>query len=350
MTILRNTVVKIVKVLVLSGVLTFITGAAVLAWQWNNFISQPIGNGTELKIIEITPGSSANRVAWLLHQESLLSSPKWFVWYLRYLDKHLQLKAGEIEIDPSWSVDTLIDKLIEGQTVQYPVAFIAGQTVQESLKMIQTLPKIKRELDLNDIEGLQALLGLEGEVNSRYPYARLEGWLLPETYHYKAGDSDKQIILRAYAAMKTTLDQAWSNREKELPYKTPYEALIMASIVEKETGVAVERPLISGVFVRRMRIGMRLQTDPTVIYGIGQGYDGNIRKRDLLTTTAYNTYRINGLPPTPIALPSKEAIEAVMHPEKTQALYFVAKGGGEHHFSNTLIEHNRAVNKYILNR
>jgi UPF0755 protein len=341
---------RILKKLVLIG---FVLGLIVLgglAWQLNNFISDPIANSTAKQIIEIKSGSSANKVARQLHKQALLNSPKLFSWYLRFLGKHTQLKAGEFEIDPQWSVDTLIEKLIEGQAVLYPVALIAGQTVQENLQMIHSLPKIKHELDISDIAGLQSLLGIEGKINSKYPYANLEGWLLPETYHYQSGDSDKQIVLRAYQSMKTKLDQAWSTRDKNLPFKTPYEALILASIVEKETGFAAERPKIAGVFIRRIKIGMRLQTDPTVIYGIGQSYDGNIRKRDLLKMTSYNTYTINGLPPTPIALPSKEAIDAVMHPEKTKALYFVAKGGGEHHFSNSLIEHNRAVNKYLLNR
>ncbi len=341
---------RILKWLVM---LVFVFGLIVaggLAWQWNGFITSPIASTTTKQIIDIKPGSSANRVARLLNEHDLLESPKWFVWYLRYLEKHNQLKAGEIEIDPQWSVDTLIEKLIKGQTVQYPVTLIAGQTIQENLQMIQALPKIRKELDITDIEALQSLFGITGKIDNKYPYANLEGWLLPETYHYQSGDSDKQIVLRAYQSLKTKLDQAWSKRDKNLPLKTPYEALILASIVEKETGFAAERPKIAGVFVRRMKIGMRLQTDPTVIYGIGQGYDGNIRKRDLLKKTSYNTYRINGLPPTPIALPSKEAIDAVMQPEKTKALYFVAKGGGEHHFSNTLIEHNKAVYKYLLKR
>lgn len=341
---------KILKKIVLIGYVVGTVVAGSLAWQWSNFITHPIASSSAKQIIEIKPGASAHKVARLLHEKALLNSPKWFAWYLRYLGKHTQLKAGEIEIDPQWSVDTLIEKLVEGQAVQYPVALIAGQTLHENLQMIQALPKIKKELDINDIAGLQTFLGIQGQLDSKYPYANLEGWLLPETYHYQAGDSDKQIVLRAYQSMKTALDQAWSTRDKNLPFKTPYEALIMASIVEKETGFAAERPKIAGVFIRRMKIGMRLQTDPTVIYGIGQGYDGNIRKRDLLKTTPYNTYKIRGLPPTPIALPSKEAIDAVMHPEKTKALYFVAKGGGEHHFSNTLIEHNQAVNKYLLNR
>ncbi len=344
---------------VIKQILWFIAGGAVLlamlfAWQVNQFLKTPISTQTAPVVIDIKAGSSAQRVANLLHQKGLLSSPKWFTWYLRYQEKHHLLKAGEIQIQPHWSVDELIAHLIKGDTVQYPVTLIAGQTVQQALQSIQALPKIKKTLDITDIAALQTLLGLDStlnaKINPKYPYAHLEGQLLPETYHYQAGDSDKQIVLRAHNALKQTLESAWQTREKGLPTKTPYDALILASIVEKETGIASERAKIAGVFVNRMRRGMRLQTDPTVIYGIGMSYDGNIRKRDLREKTLYNTYKIDGLPPTPIALPSKDAIHAVMHPEKTKALYFVAKGGGEHYFSNNLIEHNSAVRKYLLNK
>ncbi|VAW46110.1 FIG004453: protein YceG like [hydrothermal vent metagenome] len=324
--------------------------ATVLFWQMSQFLKSPISEQSKSVVIEIKSGSSAQHVANLLHQKGVLSSPKWFTWYLRYQEKHHLLKAGEIMIQPYWSVDELIEHLIKGDTVQYPVTLIAGQTVQQALATIQVLPKIKKTLDIKDIKALQALLGVSLKVNPKYPYASLEGRLLPETYHYQAGDTDKQLILRAHNALKQRLESAWQQREKGLPIKTPYDALILASIVEKETGIASERAKIAGVFINRMRRGMRLQTDPTVIYGIGMSYDGNIRKRDLQTKTLYNTYKIDGLPPTPIALPSKEAINAVMHPEKTKALYFVAKGGGEHYFSNTLVEHNRAVRKYLLNK
>ncbi len=327
---------------------------ALCYWQVNQFLNRPVSEQSESVVIEIPSGSSAQQVANLLHQKGFLSSPKWFTWYLRYQKKHHLLKAGEIIIQPHWRVDELIEHLIKGQTVQYPVTLIAGQTVQQALQSIQALPKIKKTLNLNDLSALQSRLKLEDRLPEKslvkYPYANLEGWLLPETYHYQAGDTDQQIILRAHKALKQYLESAWKTREKGLPIKTPYEALILASIVEKETGIASERAKIAGVFVNRMRRGMRLQTDPTVIYGIGMSYDGNIRKRDLREKTLYNTYKIDGLPPTPIALPSKEAIYAVMHPEKTKALYFVAKGGGEHYFSTTLVEHNRAVRKYLLNK
>jgi len=324
-----------------------------LAYSYNlfqAFITTPISNQTAPIHLTITPGSSVSKVAHQLNQQGFMQEPKWFAWYVRYQKKQHVIKAGEFEIQPNWTVDELLTGLENAKNIQYPVTIVAGQTIQQTLQMIQGLPKIKKELDINDVKSLQALFDIHKEIQDKYPYATIEGMLLPETYHYQSGDTDKKILLRAHKALQSTLDQAWQNRDKKLPYKSKYEALIMASIVEKETGYAPERPLIAGVFIRRMKIGMRLQTDPTVIYGIGQSYDGNIRKRDLLKKTAYNTYKIDGLPPTPIALPSAEAIQAALNPTKTKALYFVAKGGGEHHFSKTLIEHNRAVKKYLLSK
>ncbi|WP_233993136.1 endolytic transglycosylase MltG [Thiomicrorhabdus sp. Milos-T2] len=324
-----------------------------LAWaysQYHQFISMPIAHQKAPIQLSIAPGSSVTKVAYQLHQQGFMQHPKWFTWYVRYLNKQQVIKAGEFQIEPHWTVGELIKGLETAKNIQYPVTIVAGQTVQQTLQMIQALPKIRKELNIDDVKSLQALFNIDKPIKSKYPYATIEGWLLPETYYYQAGDSDKKIVLRAYQALQDSLDQAWQKRQKGLPYKTPYQALIMASIVEKETGFSAERPLIAGVFVRRMKIGMRLQTDPTVIYGIGQSYDGNIRKKDLLKKTAYNTYKIDGLPPTPIALPSAEAIQAALNPTKTKALYFVAKGGGQHHFSKTLVEHNKAVRKYLLKK
>lgn len=317
-------------------------------FQW--FVTTPISDQTAPIHLTITPGSSVSKVAYQLHQQGFMQEPKWFAWYVRYQKKQHVIKAGEFEIQPGWTVNELLTGLENAKNIQYPVTIVAGQTIQQTLQMIHGLPKIKKELDISDVKSLQVLFDVDQKIQDKYPYATIEGMLLPETYHYQSGDTDKQILLRAHKALQSILDQAWQSRNEGLPYKSKYEALIMASIVEKETGYAPERPLIAGVFVRRMKIGMRLQTDPTVIYGIGQSYDGNIRKRDLLKKTAYNTYKINGLPPTPIALPSEEAIQAALNPAKTKALYFVAKGGGEHHFSKTLIEHNRAVHKYLLSK
>lgn len=337
------------KVVGLAAVL-LIVGLAVQVWQFKHFLNAPISKHSAVLDFEIVPGSSATKVAYQLHDKGYLSSPKWFLWYLNYQDKPGQIKAGEVKIYPYWTVEQLIEQLLNGKVIQYPATIIAGQTIQQTLQAIQALPKVTKELDLSQPKEVLKRLSIDLNHYQNYPYAAIEGWFLPETYYYKAGDSDVDIVLRAHQSMRDTLDQAWAKRQKELPIKTPYEALILASIVEKETGVARERGEIAGVFVNRIQKNMRLQTDPTVIYGIGQGYDGNIRKVDLQANTPYNTYRIDGLPPTPIALPSKEAIEAVMQPTKTQNLFFVAKGGGEHHFSTTLDEHNNAVNRYILGK
>jgi len=343
----KRSILKVVLTLI------FIVILSVSVYGYNlfqGFITSPISNQKNPIHLTIKSGSSVSKVAWQLNKQGFMQEPKWFSWYVRYQKKQHVIKAGEFEINPNWTVDELITGLEKAKNIQYPVTIVAGQTIQQTLQMIQALPKIKKELDVLDVKSLQALFNVDKKIDARYPYATIEGLILPETYHYQSGDSDKQIVLRAHNALQSKLDQAWQKRNEKLPYKSKYEALIMASIVEKETGHAPERPLIAGVFMRRIKIGMRLQTDPTVIYGIGQGYDGNIRKRDLLKKTPYNTYRIDGLPPTPIALPSAEAIDAALNPEKTKALYFVAKGGGEHHFSKTLKEHNRAVQKYLLSK
>ncbi|WP_028486846.1 endolytic transglycosylase MltG [Thiomicrorhabdus chilensis] len=328
--------------------LLLIVAALVLGYQVRQFLIEPISTQTQPAVVEIQPGASAASVASQLHQAGLLNSPKWYVWYLRYFDRHGLIKTGEMMIEPSWTVQELTEALIKGETVKYPVTLIAGHTFKETLQQVQALPKIDKQLSTERLSELYEVFALSNANSSAYPFAGLEGQFLPETYFYQAGDSDKDILLRAQTDLQAVLQQAWQNRQQGLPFKSPYEALIMASLVEKETAVAQERTLIAGVFINRLNKRMRLQTDPTVIYGIGPSYDGNIRKRDLLTTTPYNTYRINGLPPTPIALPSREAIEAVMHPDQTKALYFVSKGNGEHYFSETLNEHNRAVRKYQL--
>jgi len=338
------------KKILISFIVVFTILAGLLIYQVNGFLTHPIANSTHSQTIEIKAGASAHKVANQLNQAGLLDSPKAFVWYLRYYDKHGLIKTGELIIDPSWTVEQLTEALIKGETVQYPITIIAGHTFKQTLETLHLADKLQKTLSLDAPERLYQTFELKNLGEKTYPYAGLEGWFLPETFYYQAGDTDVSILKRAQTHLKTVLQTEWQNRDKNLPLKTPYEALILASIVEKETGIAHERALIAGVFINRLNKGMRLQTDPTVIYGIGATYDGNIRKRDLLTKTAYNTYKINGLPPTPIAMPSAEAIRAVMQPTKTKALYFVAKGGGEHHFSTTLIEHNNAVRKYLLNR
>ncbi|MBN2647708.1 MAG: endolytic transglycosylase MltG [Thiotrichales bacterium] len=330
-------------VVVLTGLVLW-----VLWHNWLDFKQQPISQLSEPLVLQIEKGASATQIAQQLHQQGFMAKPQWFVWYLRYQNQHHLLKAGEFRLSPDLTVDQLIAELIKGESVYYPATLVAGQTFTQMLKQLQTHEKLARELDLQDIPALKLKLGVEGESDSEYPYALFEGRFLPETYFFTKGESDLQILLRAKAAMEQTLNQSWSNRQPDLPLQSAQQALVLASIVEKETGLAAERPLIAGVFVNRLRQGMRLQTDPTVIYGAGADYDGNIRRRDLNAKNAYNTYQIEGLPPTPIAMPSKEAIEAVLNPQTTDALFFVAKGGGAHQFSVTLEEHNRAVKHYLL--
>lgn len=314
---------------------------SVEAWSFRQFLTQPISSLSAPKVISIAPGTSAKKIAYLLHGARLVRHPNWLVWVLKWQGQAESIKAGEIEIQPQWRLTELIDALVQGKTVTYPVTFIAGETVSQSLQRLADAPKMRFEVDLNSSQQLQHELGLSES---------LEGQLLPETYFYSANETALSVLRRSHQALKTVLDEAWANRADDLPLKTPYEALVLASIVEKETGYAPERPMIAGVFINRLRKGMRLQSDPTTIYGMGDAYDGNIRKKDLQTKTLYNTYRINGLPPTPIALASQDAIQAVLNPANTKAYYFVASGNGKHVFSNTLEQHNQAVQRYIFNR
>lgn len=307
-------------------------------WALRQFLTQPISSFSEDKVVKISKGMSSRGVANLLYNEEIVHHPDWFVWYLKYLGKSNQLKAGEYRIEVGSTLDDLVEILVEGKTVTYPITFIAGEKISDAILKIRNSEKLDHKLSEDWQSQLKKLLSLKNS---------LEGQLLPETYFYSTDDSDLEVIIRAHQALQNVLREAWQNREKGLPIKTPYEALILASIVEKETGHAPERPMIAGVFINRLRKGMRLQSDPTVIYGIGDRYDGNIRKKDLQTKTPYNTYRVNGLPPSPIALASADAIRAVMNPAKTDALYFVANGDGQHRFSKTLEEHNRAVRDYL---
>jgi len=319
----------------------FVIWLSVEGWSFKQFITQPISALQSPKVVSIASGSSAKKVANLLYEARLIRHPDWLVWVLKWQGQAESIKAGEIEIQPQWTLPELIDALVQGKTVTYPVTFITGETVQQALARLAGSTKMRFEVDLMSPEAIEKALGLS---------VPLEGQLLPETYFYSANETAMSIIRRSHQSLNQLLKQAWENRASNLPLKNPYEALILASIVEKETGYAPERPMIAGVFINRLRKGMRLQSDPTTIYGMGEAYDGNIRKKDLLTKTAYNTYRINGLPPTPIALASEDAIRAVMNPATTEALYFVASGQGQHVFSKTLEEHNKAVQKYLLKR
>lgn len=250
------------------------------------------------------------------------------------------LKAGVYEIQQGISVRQVLDLLANAENAQMNrILVIEGTTFKQLIEKLKKDPYVtKTILDLPH-DQMMKVLGI--------PYDHPEGLFAPDTYFFAKGETDKRILTDLYFRQIKALDAAWNKRAPDLPYKNKYEALIMASIVEKETSLDKELTQVSGVFVRRLKIGMRLQTDPTVIYGMGDAYHGNITRQDLRTPTAYNTYTIYGLPPTPIALPSKKAIEAAMHPDQSNHLYFVATGNGGHKFSATLDEHNRAVQEYL---
>ena len=261
------------------------------------------------------------------------------------------LNSGTYELPENPSLVQMLDVLKAGAKVSLvEVQIIEGKTAKDLYRTLANTPGITLEVldsDGKPKSNLKQALGIEAYTPKGEFEDNLEGWFTPDTYHYGEGATDKQILKDLYQSQQKILDNAWANRAEGLPYKTPYEALIMASIIEKETSVPTERSLVSAVFVNRLNKGMRLQTDPTIIYGMGERYDGNIRRQDIDEATAYNTYHINGLPPTPIALPSKVSIEAAMHPADSDALYFVATGTGGHKFNNSLAEHNQAVQSYL---
>lgn len=253
-----------------------------------------------------------------------------------------QVRAGEFPLHSGDTVADLMQRIIDGEVVQYSVTVVEGMRFRDfrnALASAEALTPSTR--DWTDAQIMAAL-----DAEQSHP----EGQFFPDTYFYSRGDTDLSVLRRAYLRLQQTLAQEWQQRDKDLPLKTPYEALILASIIEKETGLPEEREAIAGVFVRRLNKGMKLQTDPTIIYGMGDRYKGNIRRADILEATPYNTYVIKGLPPTPIALPGAAAIRATLHPAAGEALYFVATGDGGHYFSATLEEHNRAVRKYQLKR
>jgi len=283
-------------------------------------------------------GSSLKGMARDMQQAGLLEQDWAFVWLARLLGKSGQIKAGKYALKHPVTPLELLDTLEKGLVVQGQVSVIEGWTFRQLRAALNASPDVAHDtLSLSDAEILQRIGAAESHP---------EGLFFPDTYNFASGSSDLAIIKSAYQTMQRHLQEAWATREPDLPLQTPYQALILASIVEKETGTPSDRAMIAGVFVNRLRKDMLLQTDPTVIYGLGEKFDGNLRKRDLLADTAYNTYTRGGLTPTPIALPGMAALQATLHPAKTDALYFVARGDGSSQFSSSLTAHNRAVDQY----
>ncbi|MBM6550288.1 endolytic transglycosylase MltG [Marinomonas ostreistagni] len=299
-------------------------------------LTQPLALD-ETQTFEVHQGASTIKIGQQLTDNGWLAHPI-LARVASKLNPSWVPKVGKYELTPGMNVVDALVLFDSGDTIFYPITLLEGHTFRDYLRVMEAKGNIKMTLtDLTD-QQVAEKLGLEQDSP--------EGMLYANTYRYHDGDSDLDIFRQAHSLLKTTLDQQWQNKAEKLPYKTPYQALIMASIIEKETGVPSERPLIARVFVSRLEKGMRLQTDPTVIYGMRERYDGNIRRSDLREKTPYNTYQINGLPPTPIANVGVEAIHAALNPGETSALYFVAKGDGSHVFSNTLREHNNAVLRY----
>jgi len=322
-------------------VLLIVLGLCALAFfysQYRRFSDAPISLPGDPYIFTVTEGMSLALLAHRLHEQKIIDYPRFFIQLGRRLDAAHRLKVGEYTLTRKLTPRTLIGLMTEGKVLQYGLTLIEGQTFAEMLARIQDHPTLKHTLAGLESEAIMEKLGHAG--------VHPEGRFLADTYHFPRNTSDLEFLQRAWNAMEKYLHDAWEGRDRDLPLATPYEALILASIVEKETGVPGERAQIAGVFIRRLQKGMKLQTDPTVIYGMGERFDGNIRRADLVRDTPYNTYTRAGLPPTPIAMPGRAAIDAVMHPAKGDSLYFVSTGGGRHYFSSSLAEHNLAVDKY----
>ena len=318
--------------------LLLLAATAITMSLYRSFQVAEISVPEEGMIYTIPAGTSLKQLAFDLQRHGIIDQPRFFVMLGRELDAARSLKTGEYTLLRGMTPRSLLEQVTDGQVIQYSLTVIEGQTFREMLARIASHQVIEHTL-----EGLD-----DGEIMTRlgHPGEHPEGRFLPDTYNFPRSTTDLAFLQRAYNAMTEQLQQAWEERQEGLPLKSAEEALILASIVEKETGRAEERPVIAGVFVRRLQKGMKLQTDPTVIYGMGASFDGNIRLRDLRKDTPYNTYTRSGLPPTPIALPGADAIHAVLHPAAGNSLYFVAMGEGRHYFSSTLKQHNLAVDKF----
>lgn len=314
---------------------------AAIVFYFHSWLKTEIPVVAQDRIVLVEKGSSLYALSYKLESMAILDWPKLWVRYAQFR-KQTEIKAGEYQLPEKISPRELLDLFNEGKVLQYQITLVEGLNFRELLAHVHRQERILQTLQgMSDEEIIQALA---------LDVTHLEGWFFPDTYRWSLGDSDATILKQAHARMRSVLEAEWQQRGENLPYNNAYEALIMASIVEKETGAAFERNMIAGVFVRRLQLGMRLQTDPTVIYGMGELYRGNITRKDLKTTTPYNTYVIKGLPPTPIAMPGREAINAALHPAEGSALFFVARGDGTHVFSDTVEQHNAAVRQYQLRR
>ncbi|MCV2348271.1 endolytic transglycosylase MltG [Paucibacter sp. Y2R2-4] len=314
-------------------------GAAGWGWWW---LQAPLSLNAPSVELSIESGSSPREVAQAWANAGVQDDARLLYQWFRWSGQARQIRAGSYEIHRGDTPRDLLGKMVRGDEVLEQLRLIEGWSFRQMRSALAKSPALKQTTaGLSEAE-LMTLLGAPGQA--------AEGRFFPDTYAYSRGVSDITVLKRAYRAMQKRLDTAWAGRSEGLPLKSPDEALILASIIEKETGTAADRSLVSAVFINRLRIGMPLQTDPTVIYGLGERFDGNLRKRDLQTDTPFNTYTRGGLPPTPIAMPGNASLLAALHPARSRALYFVARGDGSSEFSEDLAAHNRAVNKYQRGR
>ena len=311
-----------------------------------SFVHTPV-NVTQDQLLTIERGTTGSKLAALLEQENILEHADLLPWLLKLQPQLNKVKAGTYSLTGVKTLQDLLDMINSGKEAQFSVKFIEGKTFKEWRKNLENAPHLKQTLQGKSDKEIMALLDIPAVAKAVYEWNNMDGWLYPDTYNYTPNSTDLELLKRSATRLQKALDKAWNERDENLPLADPYQMLILASIVEKETGIAAERPQVASVFINRLKANMKLQTDPTVIYGMGESYTGNIRKKDLETITPYNTYMIEGLPPTPIAMVSESALQAVAHPAKTDFYYFVADGSGGHKFTRNLNEHNKAVQEYL---
>ena len=310
------------------------------------FVHTPV-NATQDQLLTIDRGTTGSKLAALLEQEKILEHADLLPWLLKLQPQLNKVKAGTYSLTGVKTLQDLLDMINSGKEAQFSVKFIEGKTFKEWRKNLENAPHLKQTLQGKSDKEIMALLDIPAVAKAVYEWNNMDGWLYPDTYNYTPNSTDLELLKRSTTRLQKALDKAWNERDENLPLTDPYQMLILASVVEKETGIAAERPQVASVFINRLKANMKLQTDPTVIYGMGESYTGNIRKKDLETITPYNTYMIEGLPPTPIAMVSESALQAVAHPAKTDFYYFVADGSGGHKFTRNLNEHNKAVQEYL---
>lgn len=331
----------VARYLFLSTFVLFAIVSMYCLWLINQAVYQPLNLLTPKRTLLVSQGETLTGVVNDLAREGVIRHPEWLLLFAR-LHEQTSIRAGEYELQQGLTGETLLQQLASGRVIQYQVTFIEGSTLAENLALLAGQKKLIDDIGSMSEQQYRAIFG--------FAPTEAEGWFFPDTYSYVSGMKVSDVLKQANNRMRAILDEEWQKRANDLPYRNPHEALVMASIIEKETGVASERKEIAGVFVRRLKKGMRLQTDPTVIYGMGKSFKGDLKRSHLKEYSPWNTYVIDGLPPTPIALPGRASIHAALNPAPGKSLFFVARGDGSHVFSETLQQHENAVDEFQRRR